>query len=113
MELTLTKIETFKLEPYGKFCFKWHSPRTGSLKPHQILIYEIIMKQETRMPASKEQTNEIINVMKKNKTDVLTDGYKFYTLSNDDLIEIWHEKLAKYKEDPAYKSVVDEVERFI
>ena len=110
MELTLTKTIEYKLEPYGKFCFKWKGSEVK--KPHHIWIAELTIKHDTGMPMSKEQDKAVVKFMKLNKTDVLTDGDNFYTRSNDDLVEIWHEKLAKYKTDPAYKSVVDEVESF-
>lgn len=112
MELTLTKTRNYKLEPYGKFCFKWHEPKTGFIKAHQILISELTMKHDTGMPVTKEQEKALIKEMKKFKTDVFTDGDKFYTLSNNDLVEIYHEKLIRYKTDPTFKSFVDDVQRF-
>jgi hypothetical protein len=111
MELTLIKTKTYKLEPYGHFVFKWQEPRGGA-KPHHIVISELNNKFESAMPLSKEQDNEIVKFMKKHKTDVLTDGFKFYTRNGDDLVEIWHEKLAQYKKDEAYRSIVDAVESF-
>ena len=112
MELTLTKTKEYKLEPYGRFVFKWKKPRTGSLKPHQILVDEPQMNHDSAMPMSEEQRKAFVKEMKKFKTDVFTDGKKFYTLTNSGMTEVWHKKLSEYKTDEAYRAVVDATKRF-
>jgi hypothetical protein len=110
MEMTLTKTRTYKLEPYGKFCFKWE--RKQVKQPHQILISTIQIKYDTAMPMSKEQEKELVKEMKKYKTDVFTNGSQFYTLTNDGLTEIWHQKFMEYGTNEAYRNAVDSVTRF-
>jgi len=110
MEITLTKVRTYKLEPYGRFVFKWKKPRNE--KPHQIYIGGLHIKYDTAMPMSKEQEDAVIKLMKKHKTDVLTNGCNFFTRTNDGLTEIWHEKIMKYGTDPAFKDAVDSAEAF-
>lgn len=112
MELILIKKVEYKLEPYGHFVFKWNNPRTGSLKPHQLLVSELRMYHDSAMPMSKEQENAFVKEMKKFKTDVFTDGEKYYTLTNSGMTEIWHKRLSDYKTDEAYRAVVDDVEVF-
>jgi hypothetical protein len=110
MELTLTKTRNYKLEPYGHFVFKWRKDLVK--KPNHIAISELTIKHDTAMPMTKEQDKEVVRMMKKNKTDVLTDGNKFYTRSNEDLVEIYHVRLYNYKNDETYRSIVDAVESF-
>jgi hypothetical protein len=105
MELTLIKTKTYKLEPYGKFVIKWNT-RQGHL-PNIIPFDELRISHETSMPMSKEQDKEVVKLMKKHKTDILTDGDKYYTRVNDGLTEIGHRKLTMYKQDIAFKNAVD------
>lgn len=107
MKITLTKSKNFHLEPYGRFYFKWDKPKREDLKPHQIHIGELHIKHETSMPLTDEQEKMIVDMMVKNKTDILTDGTHFYTRTNDGLTEIWHDKIMQYGTDPAYKDAVD------
>lgn len=111
MELTLTKTRNYTLEPYGHFVFKWNEPR-GGCKPHQIVIGEVRMNHDSAMPLTKEQENAFVKEMKKFKTDVFTDGEKFYTRTSSGMTEIYHVKLYNYKTDEVYRSIVDEVENF-
>lgn len=112
MELTLTKTQDYKLEPYGHFVFKWNKPRTGSLKPHHLLVGEVRMFHDSAMPMSKKQGEAFVKEMMKFKTDVFTDGEKFYTFTNSGMTEVWHKKLSDYKTDETYRAVVDAVENF-
>ena len=106
MELTLIKTRTYNLKPYGKFYFKWKTPM-GGLKPNQIFVGSLHIKYDTAMPLTKEQEKEVIKMMKQNKTDVLTDDTHFFTLTNDGLTEVWHDKIMLYGTDPAFKDEVD------
>ena len=108
----LIKKVVYKLEPYGHFVFKWNKPRTGSLKPHQLLVSELRMYHDSAMPMSKEQENAFVKEMKKFKTDVFTDGEKYYTLTNSGMTEISHVRLYNYKTDEVYRSIVDDVKVF-
>lgn len=110
MELTLTKTETFKLEPYGKFFLKFvqnaQSPRTIPAK-------ELSIDWSTAMPFTKEQEKEILKEMRKHKTDVFTNGnyLGFYTRVSGgeygSLALIAHSKLVQYRENEGFKAVID------
>jgi len=105
MEITLTKKETYQLEPYGKFVIK-SKTRQGYL-PNIIPLDELQVKGETGMPMSDEEDKKIVGLMKKNKTDILTDGRNFYTRTGYGFTEVYHKKLRMYKDDPAFKQAVD------
>jgi len=107
MKMTLTKKKVFKLEPYGKFVIKWKT-RQGKL-PNIIPFEELRIKHETSMPMTKAQEKKIVDLMKKAKTDILTDGsyLGFYTRVNEGLVEIYHKKLVQYREDDGFKNAVD------
>jgi hypothetical protein len=99
MELTLTKVRTYKLEPFGKFVTKWKSGK--NVTPNTIPISELSFHYDTEMPMTEEQDKEVIQLMKKHQTDILTDGNAYYTRSkfgNDVvLIEVDHYKFHSYK----------------
>jgi hypothetical protein len=110
MKLSLTKIRNYELEPYGRFLIKWKT-RQGHL-PNIIPMDELRIKHDTSMPMSDEQLKQVIKVMKKGKTDILTDGRDFYTRLNNDLVEVYHKKLGLYRDDLNFKSSVDNGDKF-
>ena len=109
MELTLRKtiVKNYKLQPYGKFVIKWKTRK--AYLPNVIPFYELEIHHNTTMPMSEEQEKEIVKLMKKNQTDILTDGsyFGFYTRLNDGLVLVSHPKLIKYTEDNTFKELVD------
>lgn len=105
MKITLTKTRTYELQPYGKFVIKDRT-RQGHL-PNIIPLDELRINHETGMPMSGEQDKLIVGMMKKAKTDILTDGYNFFTRTGSGFTEVWHKKLSLYKSDEAFKSAVD------
>lgn len=113
MELTLTKKQTFKLEPYGKFIISM-ARRPKTHLPHVIGLSELNIDHATSMPFTKEQEKKVIKLMKKHKTDILTDGnyFGFYTRAGGgefaSLCHVSHYKLVKYKEDEGFRALVDE-----
>ena len=70
---------------------------------------ELDVFNDTTYPMSKEQEEMVIKLMKKHKTDILTDGsyFGFYTRIAGGLTMVRHKKLMQYKEDPAFKNAVD------
>jgi hypothetical protein len=105
MEITLTKTRKYELEPYGKFVIK-SKTRQGHL-PNIIPLDELHVSGETGMPMSDEEDKKIVGLMKKHKTDILTDGRNFYTRTGYGFTEVYHKKLRMYKEDLAFKQAVD------
>lgn len=110
MELTLTKKINYNLEPYGKFVVKFKTKQ--GWKPNIIPMDELNLMHDTAMPVTGEQDKEIIKLMKQNKTDILTDGEKYYTRFGVGFGEVYHRKLSMYKTDEAFKSHVDEGHSF-
>jgi len=107
MEITLIKKVTYKLEPFGKFVIKDKIPRNGET-PNMIPLDELNIRHDTGMPMTKEQDDKIVALMKKHKTDILTDGYNtYFTRTGSGFTEVWHKKLSKYNSDPVFKNVVD------
>ena len=115
MELTLTKTitNTFKLEPYGKFRISMaRSPKRNL--PYIIPLDELSINHETSMPFTEQQEKDIIKLMKKHKTDILTDGgyLGFYTRAGQgkfaSLCHVAHPKLVAYKENEAFRQDVDD-----
>jgi len=106
MEITLTKKKNYNLEPFGRFSIKWKTNQ--GWKPNIIPFDELQMKHDTCMPVTDEQDREIIKLMKKHKTDILTDGNKFYTRFGIGFGEVWHEKLQMYLNDEAFRLAVDD-----
>lgn len=111
MELTLVKTQTFKLEPYGKF--RISMARNPKKLPNIIDFRELTIDHDTKMPFTEEQEKEVIKLMKKHKTDILTDGsyFGFYTrVSGGEFASIAlvrHPYFVKYKEDDGFKALVD------
>jgi hypothetical protein len=107
----LTKVETFnELKPYGKFIVKWKT-RQGHL-PNIIPFDELNFNSETTMPVDDAQDKLIIKFMKKHKTDVLTDGYRFYTRIGKGFGEIYHKKLGMYRDNEGFRCLVNEGDTF-
>ena len=111
-EATLVKTQTFKLKPYGKFLISMaRSPRR---LPHIIPLSELDIDHSTSMPFTEQQEKDIIKLMKKHKTDILTDGsyFGFYTRAGQgkfaSLCHIRHPKLITYRENEAFRQEIDE-----
>jgi len=106
MRVTLTKKRKYNLLPFGKFVIK-DKTRQGHL-PNIIPLDELTIRHDTAMPMTAEQEEKVLKLMKKHKTDILSNnGYDFYTRAGRGLTEVWHKKLSLYKEDPAFKLLVD------
>lgn len=104
----LVKTEKFKeLKPYGRFTIKWKT-RQGHL-PNIIPFVELQFDSRNTMPTTNEQEKQLIKFMKKNKTDILTDGYRFYTRCGAGFGEVYHKKLGLYRDDPTFKELVDDL----
>ena len=110
MELTLTKTQTFKLKPYGKFLISM--ARNPKDLPYIIPLYGLFIDHNTSMPLTKEQEKKVFKLMRKHKTDILTDdSSNFYTRTGGreyaDLCIVKHPKLVEYNESEVFKTIVD------
>jgi hypothetical protein len=95
LEMTLTKSQSYKLKPFGRFTIKW---KTNQRHLPNIIPYdEVRIKYDTTMPTKDDQDKTIIKFMLKHKTDVLTDGRDFYTRAGTGFTEISHNKISDYK----------------
>ena len=113
IELTLIKKQTFKLEPYGRFSISMARHPKRHL-PHVVPLDELSIDHQTSMPFTEAQEKEVIKLMKKHKTDILTDGgyLGFYTRAGQgkfaSLCHVAHPKLVAYKENEAFRQDVDD-----
>ena len=110
MELTLTKTNTIQLEPFGRFNVKFVSkPRSLRTIPYRELSIDF----SSSMPFTKQQEKDIIKLMVKHKTDILTDGsyLGFYTRVSGgefgSLAHVAHPNLVKYRADDSFRNVID------
>lgn len=110
MFLTLTKTKQYELQPYGKFVLKWKKSRNET--PNQIAIAEVDLNHSEAMPLSEVQEKAVVDKMKKFKTDILTDGDRYFTRTGSGLTPIKHKKLSMYKTDEAFKIAVDDGHSF-
>lgn len=101
----LKKVELYNLQPYGRFTIKFKT-RQGHL-PRILPLDEMHLLHSTSMPIDDETDEKIVRFMKKNKTDILTDGEKYYTRFGNGFGEVYHKKLTKYKTDEAFRELVD------
>ena len=69
--------------------------------------WKIKMVEHLRMTTKEER---IVAMMKKYKSDVLTDGgyLNFYTRTASGLTPVSHEKFQQYREDDAFKELVND-----
>lgn len=111
-EITLTKVETFKLKPYGKFLLSLaRNPREQV--PHIIGAANLNIDLDGAMPFTEQQEKDILKLMRKHKTDVFTDGTwnGYYTRGGCarycSLCRISHPKLTEYSQNEAFKQDVD------
>lgn len=86
MELTIK----LNLEPVQCTAFSW-SKRKG-----KIHIAEVGIDHENALPLSPEEAQKVLSLIKKSKTDILTDGKKTYTiLDNQKLVSVTHPLIDK------------------
>ena len=96
LQMTLTKTKTYSLKPFGRFLIKWNVSEKGKQNPKILDILTMRIDHSTGMPYTPEVEKEFVKYMVKNHTDILTDGYNFYTRINDNWVEVSHPKLRRY-----------------
>jgi len=110
MKLTLTRKTTktfYDLKPFGYFKLKFVKYAT-SLRT--IPVSQLKLDHENAFPLTAKQEERIVAMMVKYKTDVLTDGgyLNFYTRTGSGLTPVSHEKFQQYREDDAFKELVND-----
>ena len=93
----VVKINYSDLKPLGHFKIKWKT-RQGHL-PNIIPADELSTYQNVAMPLTEEQDNAVVAFMKKNKTDILTDGMKYYTRTGVGFTEVHHAKFDMFRDN--------------
>lgn len=86
MEIILTK--KINLEPIGDIAFVWDNK--SRRKGKRILIRDIHILHETMLSIDADSEKALMKWMKQRKTDLLTDGQKFYTTFGSVIKEIKH-----------------------
>ena len=87
------KIETFNtmnLIPIGKVYFKWSKKFKVNHDRQDVYIGEVNIMCETDRNISKETYDALMKLMKKAKSDLLTDGRDFYTTRGQVITQIKH-----------------------
>jgi len=110
IEFTLIRTKNYSLKPFGKFKVKWCPSKAMLAKPNVLGFDQISFDSRTEMPYTPEQFKAISTYMIKNKSDVLTDGYDYFTFMGSGLVEIRHDKLRRYKNYLDQRELVDSEE---
>ena len=87
------KIETFNtmnLVPIGKVSFKWNKNFRRNTERQNVYIGEVNIMCETDRKITKETFDKLMTLMKKAKSDLLTDGRDFYTTRGQVITQIKH-----------------------
>lgn len=99
LNFTLTKKRTYEMKPFGRFLIKFNPSKAIAQRPHILPMNDLKYDSEKGMPldgVNDETDNQIVKYMKKNKTDILTDGYRFYSRAGT-FTEVSHVKLDLYE----------------
>lgn len=86
-------IETFNimnLVPIGKVSFKWNKNFRRNTERQNVYIGEVTIMCETDRKITKETFDKLMKLMKKAKSDLLTDGRDFYTTRGEVITQIKH-----------------------
>ena len=87
------KIQTFNtlnLIPIGKVSFKWNKNFRRNTERQNVYIGEVNIMCETDRNISTETYDALMKLMKKAKSDLLTDGRDFYTTRGQVITQIKH-----------------------
>lgn len=98
LKITLTETKDFELIPFGRFKFRWKAGKnahSGIIDPNGISYnYDEGMP----MPSTGEADKAVIALMKKSKSEVLTNPMRtiFYTRLGKGLSMIKHQNIKSY-----------------
>ncbi len=87
------KVETFNtlnLIPIGKVSFKWNKNFRRNTERQNVYIGEVNIMCETDRKITTETYDALMKLMKKAKSDLLTDGRDFYTTRGEVITQIKH-----------------------
>jgi hypothetical protein len=87
------KIQTFNtmnLTPIGKVSFKFNKNFRVNSKRQNVYIGDVTIMGETDRQISTETYKALMSMMKKAKSDLLTDGRDFYTTRGEVITQIKH-----------------------
>jgi hypothetical protein len=91
-ELTIVATKKFKLRPFGKFHVSMRA-KPNSIYPNSLDFHTLSVFNEGRMTLSDEDYQNVLKLMRKNKTSILIDGTEFYTTMGNDIVRIEHTKI--------------------
>lgn len=87
------KIETYNtinLIPIGRVKFKFNKRGWTNAETQYVLVSEIDIMCKTDRYISEETEKTLLKMMKKAKSDLLTDGRDFYTTRGNKITQIAH-----------------------
>lgn len=90
--IKLTATKTVNLIPLGKITFRFGE---GFGQNDRINVCDVEILYDTNLDLTADQVIAIKKVMRRAKTDLLTDGHKFYTTRGDVLTEIKHPRFTE------------------
>lgn len=75
---------------FGKFNLRWSPKR---ITQNTIPFYELEVYHNNTIPISEDEEEKILRYMKSYKTDIISNGNRYYTRLNGGLVEVNHDKI--------------------
>tara|TARA_R110000803_G_scaffold202309_1_gene267416 strand:+ start:1331 stop:1657 length:327 start_codon:yes stop_codon:yes gene_type:complete len=88
--MKIQTYNTFNLIPIGKVRFRFNTKFRRNTETQNVLISEVNIMCDTDRMITPETEKELLKMMKKAKTDLLTDGRDFYTTRGNKITQIYH-----------------------
>jgi hypothetical protein len=85
-----TATKTFNLIPIGNLNFTFNSNVKDGRNPKFMWVSDVTIMHETKVKISDEDEAALFKLMRKQKSDLLTDGRYFYTTTGKSITQIAH-----------------------
>lgn len=112
IQFTLVKSVSYDLLPFGRFKIMWNPSERQQQNLAVLPFRNVRFNSANCMPETEEQEKAIIKFMKKHKTDVLTDGYGYYSRMGNGFVEIYHPNIIEYRSFLNSNKLTDSEENF-
>ncbi len=93
-EMKCVGFKKFNLKPFGRFTIMVDNKKykSGKMLEFNTLSFD----SRTTLKLLPEVQKKLIKMMKDNKTDILIDGYDFYTLMGVGITKVEHKKIKEF-----------------
>ena len=88
--MEIKTYNTFNLIPIGKVRFRFNNKFRRNTETQNVLISEVDIMCDTDRMITPETEKALMKMMKKAKSDLLTDGRDFYTTRGNKITQIYH-----------------------